>query len=63
MTATEKALAALRAAARFADFVAETSGDEDAIQLHRQCTEAIGALREESEREASREKHYELAAA
>ncbi|MCI0524227.1 MAG: hypothetical protein L0Y75_03105 [Acidobacteria bacterium] len=47
MNATEQAIAALRAAARFADFVAETSGDEDAIRLHRQCTEAIGALREE----------------
>ena len=55
MTATEKALAALRAAARFADFVAEDSGDEDAMALHRQCTEAIGALREESERQAGRE--------
>ncbi len=55
MTATEQALAALHAAARFADYVAETSGDEDAIRLHRQCTEAIGVLREESERQAGRE--------
>jgi len=62
MTATEQAIAALRAAARFADFVAETSGDEDAIRLHRQCTEAIGALREESEREAGREQRMALAA-
>lgn len=62
MTATEQAIAALRAAARFADFVAETSGDEDAIRLHRQCTEAIGALREESEREAGSERQMALAA-
>jgi hypothetical protein len=45
MTAMEQAMVALRSAARFADFVAETSGDEDAIALHRQCTEAIGALK------------------
>jgi hypothetical protein len=62
MTATEQAFAALRAAARFADFVAETSGDEDAIRLHRQCTEAIGALREEREREAGSEQRMALAA-
>jgi len=63
MTATEKAMAALRAAARFADVVAETSGDEDAMALHRQCSEAIGALREESERQAGRKTHIELWAA
>ena len=62
MTATEQAIAALRAAARFADFMAETSGDEDAIRLHRQCTEAIGALREEREREAVSERQMALAA-
>ncbi len=62
MTATEQAIVALRAAARFADFVAEISGDEDAIRLHRQCTEAIGSLREEREREASRERQMALAA-
>ncbi|MGH9842213.1 MAG: hypothetical protein ACREEM_25965 [Blastocatellia bacterium] len=44
MTATEKAISARRAAVRFADFVAETCGDEDAIRLHQQCTEAIGEL-------------------
>jgi hypothetical protein len=63
MTATEQAMAALRAAARFADFVAENSGDEDVMALHRQCTEAIGALREESERQANREIQIELLAA
>jgi hypothetical protein len=52
----EQAMAALRSAARFADFVAERSGDEDAIALHRQCTEAIGALKEEIERAADRER-------
>ena len=62
MTAMEQAVAALRAAARFADFVAETAGDEDAIRLHRQCTEAIGALREEMEREAGSEQRMALAA-
>jgi hypothetical protein len=62
MTATEQAIAALRAAARFADLVAETSGDEEAIRLHRQCTEAIGALREEREREAGSEQRMALAA-
>ena len=62
MNATEQAIAALRAAARFADLVAETSGDEEAIRLHRQCTEAIGALREEREREAGIERQMALAA-
>jgi hypothetical protein len=60
MTAMEQAIAALRSAARFADFVAETSGDEDALALHRQCTEAIRALKkEEIEREADREREGE----
>lgn len=36
MTATEQAIAALRSSARFADYVAEASGDEDALALHRQ---------------------------
>lgn len=52
MTATEQAITALRSAARFADYVAEASGDEDALALHRQCTEAIDALGEERERTA-----------
>jgi len=55
MTVMEQAMAALRSAARFADFMAEHSGDEDAIALHRQCTEAIGALKEEIERAANHE--------
>ena len=55
MTAMEKALAALRVAARFADCIADASGDEDAMALHRQCTEAIGALLEENERRAGGE--------
>lgn len=59
MTAVEQAMAALRSAVRFADFVAETSGDEDAIALHRQCTEAIGALKEDVERAADREREGE----
>jgi hypothetical protein len=60
MTAMEQAMAALRSAAYFADFVAESSGDEDAIALHRQCTEAIGALKkEEIERAADREREGE----
>lgn len=60
MTAMEQAMAALRSAAHFADFVAETSGDEDAIALHRQCTEAFGALKkEEIERAADREREGE----
>ena len=63
MTVTEQATTALRAAARFADHVAEASGDEDAIRLHRQCIEAIGALRAEIEREANREQQVELVAA
>ncbi len=37
-------MAALRVAARFADFVVEHSGDEDAIHLDRQCAETLGAL-------------------
>jgi hypothetical protein len=52
MSATEQAIAALRSAARFADYIAEASGDEDALALHRQCTEAIRALNEESRRAA-----------
>lgn len=52
MTATEQAISALRSAARFADYVVEASGDEDALALHRQCTEAISALNEESRRAA-----------
>lgn len=52
MSATEQATAALRSAARFADYIAEASGDEDALALHRQCTEAIRALNEESRRAA-----------
>jgi hypothetical protein len=40
MSATERAIAALRSAARFADYVAEASGDEDGLALHRQCSEA-----------------------
>lgn len=52
MTATEQAIAALRSAAGFADYIAEASGDEDALALHRQCTEAIRALNEESRRMA-----------
>ena len=63
MTATEQAITALRTAARFADHVAEASGDEDAIRLHRQCIEAIGALRAEIEQEASPEHQMERAAA
>jgi len=59
MTAMEQAMATLHSAARFADFVAESTGDEDAIALHRQCTEAIGALREEIERVADREREGE----
>lgn len=52
MTATEQVIAALRSAARFADYVAEASGDEDALALHRQCTEAIRTLNVESKRAA-----------
>jgi hypothetical protein len=52
MSATEQAIAALRSAARFADYIAEVSGDEDALALHRQCTEAIRALNEKSRRAA-----------
>lgn len=52
MGATEQAIAALRSAARFADYVAEASGDEDALALHRQCIEAIRALNEQSRRMA-----------
>lgn len=52
MSATEQAIAALRSAARLADYMAEASGDEDALALHRQCTEAIRALNEESRRGA-----------
>jgi hypothetical protein len=63
MTATEQAMAALHAAVRFADFVAENSGDEDAMALHRKCTEAIGALREGSERQTGGEIQIELLAA
>jgi hypothetical protein len=59
MTATEQAIAALRSAARFADYVAESRGDEDAIRLHRQCAEAIGALKAETERAASPESKEE----
>ena len=63
MTATEQAIIALRAAACFADHIAETSGDEDAIDLHRQCTIAIAALRAESDRQATPEQQMELVAA
>ena len=63
MTATEQAITALRAAASFADHVAEAPDDEDVIWLHRQCTEAIAALRAEIEREASTEQQMERAAA
>jgi hypothetical protein len=59
MTATEQAIAALRSAASFADYVAETSGDEDALALHRQCTEAAGRLREENRRMALKEEQEE----
>jgi len=59
MTATEQAIAALRSAARFADYVVEALGDEDALALHRQCIEAAGRLREESERTALQKKQEE----
>lgn len=59
MTVMEQAMTALRSAARFADYVAECSGDEDAISLHRQCTEAIGALRQEIERTRNGEGNQE----
>lgn len=63
MTEMEQAMAALHSAAGFADFVAETTGDEDAIALHRQCTQAIGALRLEIERAADRASEVEYARA
>lgn len=59
MTATEQAIAALRSAARFADYVVEALGDEDALVLHRQCTEAAGRLIKESRRAALQEKQEE----
>lgn len=59
MTATEQAIAALRSAARFADYVVEALGDEDALALHRQCIEAAGRLIEESRRAAFQEEQEE----
>jgi hypothetical protein len=49
----------LRSAARFADYVIEALGDEDALALHRQCTKAAGRLREESRRAALQEEQEE----
>lgn len=64
MNAIEQALAALRAAMGFANYAAEAFGDEDALALHRQCTEAAAALRQEvhriSERAAELEPQEEL---
>jgi hypothetical protein len=48
MSAIEQAIRALGLAASFADQVAEVSGDEDAINVHRRCLEAISALKEAS---------------
>jgi hypothetical protein len=59
MTATEQAIAALRSAAGFADYIAEASGDEDALALHRQCTEAIRALNKEESRRLAVEMNKE----
>lgn len=50
MNATEQAIAALRAAMGFANYAAEAFGDEDALALHRQCTEAAAALQQETRR-------------
>lgn len=50
MSAIEQAIAALRAAMGFANYAAEAFGDEDALALHRQCTEAAAALRQETRR-------------
>ena len=53
MSAIEQAIRALGSAASFADQVAEVSGDEDAISVHRRCLEAISVLKEASRQQQS----------
>lgn len=64
MNAIEQAIAALRAAMGFASYAAEAFSDEDALALHRQCTEAVAALRQEARQRnrlmADRESQEEL---
>lgn len=48
MNAIEQALDAPRAARGFTNYAAEAFADEDALALHRQCTEALSALKQEA---------------
>ena len=47
MNTIEQAITASHAATGFANYAAEAFADEDALALHRQCTEAISALKQE----------------